>query len=128
MTQQDLFERGMQVRRELFGTEPGEKHVREATDFTRRFQELVTRYCFGELWGEDTVPRRIRSLITLSMLVAMGRSQEVKFHVQAGLRNGLTKAELHEILLHAMVYCGVPCAMEGFRNVREALAEAGVPE
>jgi len=128
MTQQDLFDKGVQVRRDLFGAELGEKHIREATDFTRRFQDLVTRYTFAELWGSDAVPRRIRSIITLSMLVAMGKSNEVKIHVRAGLNNGVTRDEMREILLHAMIYAGVPAAVEGFKSVREAFAELGVTE
>jgi 4-carboxymuconolactone decarboxylase len=125
---QQAFEKGVQVRRELFGPELGEKHLKEATDFTRRFQDLVTRYLFAEVWGTDTVPRRIRSIITLSMLVAMGKSNEVKVHVQAALTNGVTKNEIREILLHAMMYAGVPAAVDGFRCAREVFAELGVAE
>jgi 4-carboxymuconolactone decarboxylase len=123
-----LYEKGVQVRRELFGEEIGLKHIREATDLTRRFQDVVTRYCFGELWGTEAVPRRTRSIITLSMLLAMGKSNEVKIHVRAALANGVSKDELREILLHAMIYCGVPSAVEGFRCVREVFAEMGVSE
>lgn len=123
-----LYEKGVQVRRELFGEEFGLKHIREATDMTRRFQEVVTRYCFGELWGTDAVPRRTRSIITLSMLLAMGKSNEVKLHMRTALTNGVTREELREILMHAMVYCGVPAAVEGSRCLREAFAEAGVAE
>jgi 4-carboxymuconolactone decarboxylase len=124
----ELFDKGVQVRRDLFGAELGEKHIKEATDFTRKFQDVVTRYCFAELWGSDAVPRRVRSIITLSMLVAMGKSNEVKLHVRAALANGVSKSEIHEILLHAMVYCGVPAAVEGFRCAREVFAELGVSE
>jgi 4-carboxymuconolactone decarboxylase len=123
-----LLEKGVQVRRELFGEEIGLKHIREATDLTRRFQDVVTRYCFGELWGTEAVPRRTRSIITLSMLLAMGKSNEVKIHVRAALANGVSKDELREILLHAMIYCGVPSAVEGFRCAGEVFAEMGVPE
>ena len=124
----ELFEQGVQVRRELFGAELGERHIKEATDFTRKFQDLVTRYCFAELWGSGEVPRRIRSIITLSMLVAMGKSNEVKIHVRAALANGVTKGEIREILLHAMIYSGVPAAVDGFRCAREVFAELGVEE
>ena len=124
----DLYEKGIQIRSELFGAELGLKHIREATDFTRKFQEVVTRYCFGELWGGGEVPRKLRSIITLSMLVAMGKSNEVKIHVRAALGNGVSKDEIREILLHAMVYGGVPSAVEGFRCAREVFAEMGVAE
>jgi 4-carboxymuconolactone decarboxylase len=125
---QEPVAKGVQVRRELFGAELGAKHIKEATDFTRRFQDLVTRYLFAEVWGTDTVPRKIRSIITLSMLVAMGKSNEVKVHVRAALTNGVTKNEIREILLHAMMYAGVPAAVDGFRCAREVFAELGVAE
>lgn len=125
---EELFNKGVLIRRELFGAELGEKHIKEATDFTRRFQDLVTRYTFAELWGGEDIPRRMRSIITLSMLVAMGRSNEVKIHVRGALANDVSKAEMREILLHAMIYCGVPAAVEGFRCVREVFAELGVAE
>ena len=126
--QGELFEKGVQIRRELFGAELGEKHIKEATDFTRRFQDLVTRYCFAELWGGEDVPRKLRSIITLSMLVAMGKSNEVKIHVRAALTNGVTRDEIRAILLHAMIYAGVPAAVDGFRCARETFAELGVAE
>ena len=124
----ELYEKGVQIRSELFGAELGLKHIREATEFTRRFQELVTRYCFAELWGGEKISRRLRSIITLSMLVAMGKSNEVKIHVRAALTNGVTREEIGEILLHAMVYGGVPSAVEGFRCAREVFAELGLAE
>ena len=128
MFEGDLFEKGVRVRRELFGAELGEKHIKEATDFTRPFQDMVTRYCFAELWGSDQVPRKTRSLITLSMMVAMGRSNEIKLHVRAALTNGVTKEEIREIMLHAMVYAGVPACVDGIRCAREVFAELGIPE
>jgi 4-carboxymuconolactone decarboxylase len=124
----EQYEKGIRIRSELFGAELGLKHVREATDFTRRFQEVVTRYCFAELWAGEGIPRRLRSIITLSMLVAMGKSNEVKIHVRAALTNGVTKEEIREIFLHAMVYSGVPSAVEGFRCAREVFAELGVDD
>ena len=69
----EAFDKGMQIRRELFGAELGEKHVKEATDFTRNFQDVVTRYCFAEVWGNEDLPRRLRSIATLSMVVALGK-------------------------------------------------------
>lgn len=123
-----MFEKGVQIRRELFGAELGEKHIREATDLTREFQDIVTRYCFAEVWGRDQLPRRIRSMITISMLVAMGRTPEVKLHMRTALRNGVTPEEIREILLNAMIYCGVPAAVDGFRCAAEVLQDAGQQE
>lgn len=123
-----VFDKGVQIRRELFGPELGVKHIKEATDFTRDFQDLVTRYCFAEVWGRDGLPRRERSIATISTLLALGRWPEVKLHMRTGLTNGVTPAEIRELLLNAMVYCGVPTAVEGFRLAREVLAEAGISE
>jgi 4-carboxymuconolactone decarboxylase len=124
----EQFEKGMQIRRELFGAELGEKHVKEATDFTRGFQDVVTRYCFAEVWGNEDLPRRLRSIATLSMVVAMGKTTEIKIHARAALANGVTKEEIRGIMLNAMIYCGVPAAMEGIRCARETFAELGVAE
>lgn len=124
----DTFEKGLRIRRELFGSELGEKHVREATDFTRDFQDMVTRYCFAEVWGREQLPRKLRSMITVSMLIALGRTPEVKLHLRTALTNGVSKEEIREILLNAMIYCGVPAAVDGFRCAREVFAETGVAE
>ncbi|MBI2993509.1 MAG: carboxymuconolactone decarboxylase family protein [Gammaproteobacteria bacterium] len=124
----EMFDKGLQIRRELFGKDIGERHVREATDFTREFQEIVTRYCFGEVWGREHLPRRLRSMITLSMLIAQNRAPEIKLHLRTALTNGVTKDEIREILLNAMIYCGVPAAVDGFRCAREVFAEAGIAE
>jgi 4-carboxymuconolactone decarboxylase len=123
-----MFEKGLEIRREMLGQEIGVKHVLEASEFTRDFQNMVTRYCFGEVWGREALPRKLRSMITVSMLLAQGRWPQVKLHLGTALKNGVTPAEIREILLNAMIYCGVPVAVEGFQCAREAFAEAGVSE
>jgi 4-carboxymuconolactone decarboxylase len=98
-----------------------------ATDFTREFEEMVARYCFAEVWGrEEQLPRNLRSMITIAMLVALGRSHEVRVHVQGAITNGVTKEQIREILIHASIYCGVPAAVDGFRSAAEVLDELGV--
>lgn len=127
-TTKELFEQGVEIRKELFGPEFGVRHINEATDFTRKFQDMVTRYCFAETWGDADVPRRMRSIITLSMLVAMGKTNEMKLHVKTALGNGVTREEIRAVMLNAMIYCGVPAAVEGFRTAQEAFAELGEPK
>ncbi len=122
-----LVERGNQIKEEMFGAEHGRAKLERQTDFTRPFEELVCKYCFAEVWGRDEeLPRNIRSMITISMLVALGRSHEVRVHVKGAIANGVTKDQIREILMHASIYCGVPAAVDAYRNASEALDELGV--
>jgi 4-carboxymuconolactone decarboxylase len=126
MVTDEVFARGVAIREQMFGAEHGQAKIDRATDFTREFEELVTRYCFGETWGREQLPRDLRSMLTLAMLVALGRSQEVQVHVKGAIANGVTKEQIREIMLHAAIYCGVPAAVDGFRNAAAALAELGI--
>lgn len=120
-----LFDAGMKVRREMFGAELAEKAVANASEFARPFHDIMTRYCFGETWNRPGLGRRDRSLITLAMLIAQGRELEVKMHVKGGLANGLSVEEIREVILHAMIYCGVPACYTALRAAEEALRDAG---
>jgi 4-carboxymuconolactone decarboxylase len=122
----ELFAKGVAIREEMFGAEHGQAKIDRATDFTRDFEDLVTRYCFGDIWGREQLPRKTRSMITLAMLVAMGRTWEVKVHTQGAIANGVTKEEIREIMLHSAVYCGIPAANDGFQNAAEVLDSLGV--
>ena len=119
----DLFEKGMQVRREMFGPELAELAVANASDFAKPFHDIITRYCFGETWNREGMGRRDRSLATLSMLIAMGKEVEIKMHVKGGIANGLSVDEIRELVLHAMIYCGVPASFTALRAAEAALAE-----
>jgi len=121
-----IFATGMQVRRDMFGPELAEKAMENASGFSRPFQEIMTRYCFGEVWSRAELGRRDRSLATLSMLIAQGREFEIQMHVKAGLNNGLTVEEIREIILHAIVYCGIPAAHVGLRAAEQALIDLGM--
>lgn len=121
-----LVARGNEIKEEMFGPDHGAAKLERATDFTRPFEELVCKYCFAEVWGrEEELPRNIRSMLTIAMLVAQGRSQEVQVHVKGAIANGVTKDQIREVLIHAAVYCGVPAAVDGFRNAAQALDEIG---
>lgn len=123
MMQRNTFEAGKKVREELFGAAAAAKSLSGENPFEARFQELMTEYCFGELWATDNVERKQRSIIVLSMLLALDRPQQFALHVRTAFKNGVSKKELEEILLHAMVYCGLPFAVEGFRIASEIIAE-----
>ena len=116
-------EEGMRVRREVLGDEHVDRAVERTTDFTRDFQDLITRYAWGEVWARPGLDRRTRSAITLTALVALGREDELPMHVRAALRNGLTRDEIGEVLLHCAVYCGVPAANGAFAIAQRVLDE-----
>ena len=122
----DASRAGLQIRREMFGGETTDRQVAQANAFTRPMQDVVSRYCFGETWSREGLARRERSMVTLGVLCAMGRSQELKMHVAGALSNGVSPVEIREVLLHSMVYCGVPLGVDAFRNAAEALAQMGI--
>lgn len=119
----DLFEKGLEIRRAVVGNAYVDKSLAEADDFTRPLQELVTRYCWGEVWGRPGLERRDRSLLNLGMIAALNRPHELKLHVRGALNNGLTRDEIREVFLQVAIYCGVPAALDSFRVAREVFAE-----
>ena len=119
----DRHERGMEIRREVLGDEHVDAAVERTSDFTADFQELITRYAWGELWARPGLDRRTRSAITLTALIAVGRFDELATHVRAALRNGLTRDELKEVLLQSAIYCGVPAANAAFAVAQRVLEE-----
>lgn len=121
-----MYDKGIEIREEMLGPEHGRAKVESQPDFTREFEELVTRYCFGSVWGRDQLPRGTRSMLTVAMLVALGRAPEIRVHVKGAINNGVTVEELREVLMHAAVYCGIPAAVDGFRNASAVLDEMGI--
>ncbi len=113
---------GMRVRREVLGDDYVDRAVERATPFTAEFQDLITRYAWGEIWTRPGLDRRTRSCITITALIALGHFDELELHVRAALRNGLTADELKEVLLQAAVYCGVPAANHAFAVAAAVLA------
>ena len=110
----DTYAKGMEVRRVVLGDAHVDRAIERTTSFTEGFQELITRYAWGEVWSRPGLDHRARSMITLAALVATGREHELEMHVRAALRNGLTPDEIGEVLLHCAVYCGVPAANGAF--------------
>ena len=121
----ELFDKRLANRREVLGAEYVDNALKNADAFSQPLQELVTEYCWGAVWGRPGLPKKIRSMLNLAMLTALGKSHEFKLHVRGALRNGLTREEISEVLLQTAIYCGVPAAVEAFRNAREVLKEAG---
>ena len=122
-TQESLFEKGLAVRKEVLGASYVEKSIAGADDFTRTMAEWSTAYCWGALWTRPGFDRRSRSIVNLSMIAALNRPHELKLHVKAAIKNGLTIDEIKEIFLQVAVYAGVPAGIDSFRIAREALKE-----
>jgi 4-carboxymuconolactone decarboxylase len=118
-----LHDRGMATRREVLGDEHVDAAVERTTEFTADFQDLITRYAWGEIWSRPGLDRRTRSCITLATLVALNRESELAMHVRAALRNGVTRDEIKEVLLQSAVYCGVPAANSAFAVARRVLED-----
>jgi 4-carboxymuconolactone decarboxylase len=111
------------VRRAVLGDDHVDRALAESTALTREFQDLVTRYAWGEIWTRKGLPRRTRSLVTIAALVALNRSEELRMHVRAALRNGVLRAEIKEVLLQMAVYCGLPAANSAFQAAAAVFAE-----
>ncbi|MBA5638974.1 4-carboxymuconolactone decarboxylase [Duganella sp. LX20W] len=115
------FNDGLQKRKQVMGDDFVERAFANADEFTLPLQEFITRNAWGTVWCRDGLDLKTRSLLTLSMLTALGRSHEIKGHVRGAINNGATIKEIQEVLLHAAVYCGAPLAVDAFRAAQEAL-------
>ena len=117
------YDEGMRVRREVLGDEHVDRANERKTEFTEEFQDLITRYAWGEIWTRPGLDRKTRSAVTLTALIALGRDEELAMHVRGALRNGLTADEIKEVMLHAAIYCGVPAANSAFAIAQRVLDE-----
>jgi 4-carboxymuconolactone decarboxylase len=114
---------GMRIRREVLGDDHVDRAIERTTDLTAPFQDFITRYAWGDVWARLGLDRRTRSAITLTALIALGHERELELHVRAALRNGLTREEIGELILHCAVYCGVPAANRAFAIAQDVLGE-----
>ena len=125
-TSNEVFAQGMQIRRDMFGAALSDNAMDSATDFDRTLQELVTRYCFGEVWTRPQLDRKTRSMLTMALLIALNKPTQLKAHVRGAVANGCTKEEIREVLLHSMIYAGVPAGVDSFGHAKEVLKEMGL--
>lgn len=119
----ETFEKGLAIRKSVLGAEFVENSLASADDFNMPMQELVTEYCWGAVWGRETLPKKTRSMLNLAMISTLNRPHELKMHVKGALRNGVTKDEIREIFMQVAIYAGVPAGVDSFRLAREAFAE-----
>lgn len=122
----ERHEAGLQTRREVIGPALTDKRMSDANAFDRPLHELLNTYCFNDIWNRPGLPRQTRSLLNISMLCALNRSQELQAHLRGALNNGVSVSEIQETLLQVAVYCGVPAAVEGFRVARAVFEERGI--
>jgi 4-carboxymuconolactone decarboxylase len=121
MDERQRYEQGMKVRREVLGDAHLDKSLQNRNSLNEDFQDLITRYAWGEIWSRPGLPRKTRSLIALAMMVALNRGEEFRMHVQAALNNGVSAEEIKEVLLQTAIYCGVPAANHAFQVAQEVI-------
>jgi 4-carboxymuconolactone decarboxylase len=126
--QDELFEQGLAVRREVLGDEYVDRALKGATPFSKPIQQLVTEYCWGAVWTRPGLDRRTRSLINVAMLSALNRPHELAGHVRGAVRNGCSEEEIQEVLLQAAIYCGMPAGLDAFRVAASVLEETAAAE
>jgi 4-carboxymuconolactone decarboxylase len=122
MDERDRYEAGMKLRRAVLGDAHVDGTLAKCDDFNQAFQDLITRYAWGEVWSRPGLPRQTRSLLTVVMLVALNREEELRMHLRAAVENGVRQEEIREALLQAAIYCGVPAANAAFRIAQEVFS------
>jgi 3-oxoadipate enol-lactonase/4-carboxymuconolactone decarboxylase len=127
MDEQERRQQGMQVRRQVLGDAHVDRSLQKLNAFNEEFQDLITRYAWGEIWTRPGLPRHTRSLLTLAMMVALNRADEFKLHVRAAANNGVKREEIREALLQCAIYCGVPAANAAFHMAEEVFAAMDTP-
>ena len=123
MDERERYDKGTAVRREVLGDTHVDRTLKNKTAFNGEFQDLITRYAWGEIWTRPGLPRHTRSLATLAMLVALNRADELRLHLRASVNNGVTRDEIKELLMQCAIYCGVPAANSAFHLAQEVFAE-----
>jgi 4-carboxymuconolactone decarboxylase len=127
-TDHERFDNGMAIRRAVLGDAHVDRAGASTTDFTADFQNLITRYAWGDIWSRPGLERRMRSAVTITALIAHGHFEELAMHIRAALTNGLTQNEIKEIIMQSAIYCGVPAANSAFRVAQQVLSEPGVEQ
>jgi 4-carboxymuconolactone decarboxylase len=123
MDERQRYEQGMKVRRAVLGDAHVDKAQENRNEFNDAFQDLITRYAWGEIWSRPGLPKQTRSMITLAMIVALNRPDELCMHLRAALNNGVTREEIQEVLLQTAIYCGVPAANSAFHLAQEVFSQ-----
>ena len=128
MSDNEMYQKGLSIRQEMFGADVVERRMRTAGEFGAPLQKLINQYAYGEVWGREAIPRKMRSLLALAMTCALNRPNELKIHLRGALKNGCSKDEIREVLLQVAIYCGIPASLEAHNMATEVFAEeSGAP-
>jgi 4-carboxymuconolactone decarboxylase len=125
MPDEQMYQTGMKIRKEIFGAETVDKRMSSMGEFGAPLQKLINQYAYGEIWGREALPRKMRSLLTLAMMAAANRPHELRIHLRGALSNGCTREEIREVLLQVAIYCGIPAALDAHNMALEIFAEQG---
>ncbi len=125
MDDRDMHEKGLGIRQEMFGADVVERRMAAAGEFGAPLQKLINQYAYGEVWGREAIPRKMRSLLALAMTCALNRPNELRIHLRGALKNGCSSDEIREVLLQAAIYCGIPASLEAHNMATEIFAEEG---
>jgi 4-carboxymuconolactone decarboxylase len=129
MDDRDMYEKGLAIRKEMFGADVVERRMAAAGEFGEPLQKLINQYAYGEVWGREAIPRKMRSLLALAMTCALNRPNELRIHLRGALKNGCTHDEIREVLLQVAIYCGIPASLEAHNMAAEIFAEeSGAPK
>lgn len=120
---QATYDKGLAIRKEVLGEQYVDTALKNADDFNKPFQDLLTEYCWGACWGRDGLPRKTRSMLNLAMIAILNRPHELRAHLRGALTNGVSRDEIREIFMQVMIYAGAPAAVDSFRIAREVFAE-----
>ena len=124
----DAYAEGLDIRRQMWGKEGADDRIDAASGFNRPIEDFVTRYCFGEVWTRPQLDHKIRSMLTIALLAVLSRPTQLRSHVRGAIANGVTPEEIREVLIHVMIYGGVPAAVDSFGHAREVLQELGLDQ
>ena len=125
MDDRDMHEKGLSIRQEMFGADVVARRMAAAGEFGAPLQKLINQYAYGEVWGREAIPRKMRSLLALAMTCALNRPNELRIHLRGALKNGCSKEEIREVLLQVAIYCGIPASLEAHNMATEVFAEEG---
>ena len=123
MPDEEMFQTGMNIRKEIFGADVVERRMSSAGEFGAPLQKLINQYAYGEIWGRETLPRRMRSLLVLAMMCAANRPHELRIHLRGAITNGCTRDEIREVLLQVAIYCGIPASLDAHNIAMEVFEE-----
>ena len=126
MTDKAMYDKGLNIRKEIFGADTVERRMQASGDFGAPLQQLINQYAYGEIWGREAIPRKMRSLLVIAMMCAANRPHELRIHIKGALTNGCTKEEIQEVLLQVAIYCGIPSSLDAHNIAQEIFTEQKV--